>query len=99
MGTVIENNGEDEIKGTFDIPIEVTPELLALIESEIAKMRPAVLRDGGDIRLVKVERGIVRIALDGACTHCHLAGQTLGGLRRRLMQATGLPLRVAPFVK
>jgi Fe-S cluster biogenesis protein NfuA len=76
--------------------IVVTPELLALIEATIAEARPAIQADGGDITLVAVEDGIVRVSLGGACTHCGMAGQTLGGLKRLLTRATGLPLRVLP---
>ncbi|MEY4578955.1 MAG: NifU C-terminal protein VnfU [Pseudomonadota bacterium] len=77
-------------------PIVMTPELVAIIEATIEQARPAVQNDGGDLELVAIEDGIVRVALKGACTHCHMAGQTLGGIRRLLTRATGLPLRVLP---
>jgi Fe-S cluster biogenesis protein NfuA len=77
-------------------PIIVTPEVVALIQRTIAEMRPVVQNDGGDIEFVAIEGNIVRVNLTGACTHCAMAGSTLGGLRRAIMNATGLPLRVAP---
>jgi len=79
-------------------PVVVSPEQAATIEHIIAQIRPNIQSDGGDIELVSIEDGIVRVALKGACTHCGMAGQTLGGIRRRLAAATGLPLRVLPAV-
>ncbi len=69
---------------------------LALILDTIASVRPGIQRDGGDIELVAVEGDLVRVRLSGACTHCGMAGQTLGGLRRKLMASLGAPIRVVP---
>ena len=67
------------------------------VEDVLAAARPAIQRDGGDIVLAAIESaGVVRVRLSGACTHCKLAGQTLGGIRRQLTQVTGIPLRVLP---
>jgi NifU-like protein len=90
------NDDDDDDDATTPATISVTPELIAQIEAAIAQARPGIQNDGGDIALVSVERDIVRVALSGACTHCHMAGHTLGGLRRQLVDATGLPLRVLP---
>ena len=78
------------------VQVEPTPELLATLRRIVSEHRVHAQHDGGDLHFVALERGIVRVRLSGACTHCHLAGQTLGALRRSVMQATGLPLRVAP---
>lgn len=86
-----------EIEVEVDLEsIRITPEIAAVIEETIALARPAVQNDGGDIELVAIEGGIVRVSLTGACTHCAMAGHTLGGLRRAIMNATGLPIRVLP---
>ncbi len=45
-----------------------------LIETEI---RPALQSDGGDIELVDVEDGIVKVRLVGACAHCPSSTMTL----------------------
>ncbi|MET0386498.1 MAG: glutamate-cysteine ligase family protein [Polyangiales bacterium] len=79
--------------------VDIAPELLAQVEATIAEARPAIQQDGGDITLVKIEGDIVRVALSGACTHCGMAGHTLGGIRKRLAHATGLPLRVLPAIE
>lgn len=75
---------------------DLDPEQLALIRDEIAASRPAIVADGGDIELVAVIGDVVRVRLTGACTHCALAGQTLGGIRRRIVARLGLPVRVLP---
>ena len=69
---------------------------LVLIEEIIAKVRPGILRDGGDIELASVSGDLIRVRLTGECTHCALAGQTLGGIRRLVMGKLGVPMRVLP---
>ncbi len=68
----------------------------AVVAQVIAEARPDVQRDGGDIELVDITGDRVRVRLTGACVGCAMAGHTLGGLRRRLMQALGEPVRVVP---
>lgn len=43
------------------------------------KVRPALMRDGGNLELVKYDKkkGIVEIVLQGACAHCPFADITL----------------------
>ena len=43
----------------------------------IDRIRPFIQRDGGDIRLVKYEDGIVYIKLYGACVGCGFIDSTL----------------------
>jgi NifU-like protein len=69
------------------------------IEDAIAAVRPAIQSDGGDLELVSIERDIVRVHLGGNCAGCHMAGQTLGGIRRHLTEALGRPVRVLPAWK
>ncbi len=45
-----------------------------VIEKEI---RPALRMDGGDIELVSVEDGIVKVRLTGACGSCPFSQMTL----------------------
>ena len=68
----------------------------AIVAQVIAAARPDVQRDGGDIELVDIIGDRVRVRLTGACVGCAMASHTLGGLRRRLMQALGEPVRVVP---
>ncbi len=71
-------------------------ERLEIIAATIESVRPALQNDGGDIQLIAVEGDKVRVKLTGACLHCAMAGQTLGGVRRRLMDILGTPVMVVP---
>ncbi len=46
-------------------------------EQVIEKIKPYIRRDGGDIRYVKYEDGIVYVEMLGACTSCSLVDTTL----------------------
>jgi Fe-S cluster biogenesis protein NfuA len=59
-------------------------------------VRPNVQADGGDLELVAVRGDRIEVRLSGKCRTCAMAGQTLGGLRRRLIQALGEPVMVIP---
>jgi NifU-like protein len=67
-----------------------------LIAATIESLRPVVQKDGGDLELVKIDRDRVLVRLSGACTTCAFAGHTLGGVRRRLVEVLGFPVRVVP---
>jgi NifU-like protein len=71
-------------------------ERLSIITATIEESRPAVQADGGDLELVAVDGHWVRVRLSGACTTCSMAGQTLGGIRRKLMQVLDGPVMVVP---
>ena len=43
----------------------------------IDKIRPYINRDGGDIRFVKLEEGIVYVQMLGACVGCSMVDSTL----------------------
>ncbi|TCT24250.1 NifU family protein [Thiobaca trueperi] len=75
---------------------EFDPEQRSLIEAIIASVRPMIQGDGGDIELVAIAGDIIRVRLTGACLHCALAGQTLGGIRRQMVEQLGVPVRVLP---
>jgi Fe-S cluster biogenesis protein NfuA len=75
------------------------PGRLEQIAATIAAVRPAIVRDGGDLELAAVDGDVVRVRLTGACTHCAMAGQTLGGLRRELSRTLGAPVRVLPALQ
>ncbi len=46
-------------------------------EEVIEKIKPYIRRDGGDIRFVKYEDGIVYVEMLGACVGCSLVDTTL----------------------
>ena len=47
------------------------------VEEALSKVRPALERDGGNIELVGVEDGIVKVKLTGACAGCMMSTMTL----------------------
>lgn len=58
------------------------------VEAVLAQIRPYLQRDGGDVELVAVEEGVVKVRLKGACGGCPMAMMTLKqGIERTLKQA------------
>ncbi|KIX14896.1 NifU family protein [Dethiosulfatarculus sandiegensis] len=48
------------------------------VEAALAKIRPALQRDGGDVSLVDVTPdGVVKVQLQGACGGCPMSQMTL----------------------
>ena len=57
------------------------------VEITLAQIRPALQADGGDVELVDVNEGVVRLRLEGACSGCPMATMTLRhGIERVLKQ-------------
>jgi Fe-S cluster biogenesis protein NfuA len=47
------------------------------VEGVLEKVRPLLQRDGGDVELVEVDEGVVKVKLVGACGGCPMATMTL----------------------
>jgi len=57
------------------------------IEAALEQIRPALLADGGDVQLVDVSNGVVKVKLSGACGGCPMATITLRqGIERVLKE-------------
>jgi len=57
------------------------------IEAALEQIRPALLADGGDVQLVDVSNGVVKVKLTGACGDCPMATITLRqGIERVLKE-------------
>jgi len=57
-----------------------------VVES-LEAIRPALQLDGGDVELVDIEDGVVKVKLQGACHGCPMAAMTLQmGIERKLKQ-------------
>ncbi|MCX7894494.1 MAG: NifU family protein [Thermoanaerobaculum sp.] len=54
-------------------------DLRGKVEQALAELRPALAMDGGDVELVEVKDGVVRVRLMGACSGCPMAAMTLVG--------------------
>jgi len=57
------------------------------VEQALAKIKPALQADGGDVELVDVDDGVVKVKLTGACASCPVATVTLKqGIERILKE-------------
>ncbi|GIN70948.1 hypothetical protein J14TS2_14230 [Bacillus sp. J14TS2] len=57
------------------------------VQVVLDKLRPFLLRDGGDCELVDVDEGIVKLRLLGACGTCPSSTITLkAGIERALIE-------------
>jgi Fe-S cluster biogenesis protein NfuA len=57
------------------------------VEAALARIRPALQADGGDVELLGVKEGVVSVRLTGACGGCPMSMMTLrNGIERILRQ-------------
>ena len=57
------------------------------VEEVLNKIRPQLMMDGGNVELVEVNDGTVKVRLTGACGGCPMASMTLkNGIERILKQ-------------
>lgn len=57
------------------------------VEAALSKIRPHLQADGGDVELVDVNDGVVKVRLKGACGSCPMSMMTLqAGIGRVLKQ-------------
>jgi len=47
------------------------------VEKALKELRPQLQADGGDIELLEVENGIVKVKMKGACAGCPMSTMTL----------------------
>ena len=52
------------------------------IHLAIERIRPAIQLDGGDIHYVGFDAGVLRVALSGACSSCHMSSTMTMGVER-----------------
>ena len=61
--------------------------IVSQVQEVLDKLRPFLLRDGGDCELIDVEEGIVKLRLLGACGSCPSSTITLkAGIERALVE-------------
>jgi Fe-S cluster biogenesis protein NfuA len=54
-----------------------------LVQAVIDQIRPSLQADGGDVELVSVDDGVVKVRLKGACKGCPMSQMTLkNGIER-----------------
>ncbi len=47
------------------------------VEEVLNKIRPSLMKDGGDVELIDVSDGTVKVKLTGACAGCPMSTITL----------------------
>ncbi len=71
----------DEIKEEVD-------EMKEEVESVLETLRPQLMQDGGNVELVDIDDGIVKLRLVGSCSSCSSSIMTLKmGIERALKKA------------
>ena len=72
-------NGNESVISEREVVRELDTSTLEgqIIKILETKIRPAVARDGGDIKFKEFKDGIVRVELQGACSGCPSAALTL----------------------
>ena len=57
------------------------------VEAVLNDIRPMLQRDGGDVELVEIQGGVVKVRLQGACAGCPMSQMTLrNGIERVLKE-------------
>ena len=57
------------------------------VEAALNEIRPGLQADGGDVELVDIEDGVVKVRLKGACAGCPMSQMTLAfGIERVLKE-------------
>jgi len=62
-------------------------DLKSKVAAVLNQVRPALQRDGGDVKLIDVVDGVVQVELQGACKGCPMSQMTLAfGIGRVLKE-------------
>ena len=51
--------------------------MLEKVQAVLDQVRPMLQRDGGDVELIEVVDGVVKVKLQGACGSCPMSTMTL----------------------
>ena len=65
---------DENIKGKVSDLNEIEEKIVKILEQ---KIRPAVARDGGDIKFKEFKDGVVKVQLQGSCSGCPSSTMTL----------------------
>jgi len=68
------------------------------VEKALEELRPRLQADGGDIELLGVDHGVVKVRLKGACAGCLMSTMTLKmGVEQHLKKKIPEIVRVEAF--
>ncbi len=65
---------EKELNENFDNLEEIEKKIVKILDQ---KIRPAVAKDGGDIKFKEYKNGVVKVQLQGSCSGCPSSTMTL----------------------
>ena len=68
---IIDKNLDNEKQANFD---EIEKQIIKILDT---KIKPAVARDGGDIKFKEFKNGVVTVQLQGSCSGCPSSTMTL----------------------
>ena len=68
---IIDKKLDDEKQADFD---EIEKQIIKILDT---KIKPAVARDGGDIKFKEFKNGVVTVQLQGSCSGCPSSTMTL----------------------
>ena len=68
---IIDKKIDDEKKNDFD---EIEKQIIKILDT---KIKPAVAKDGGDIKFKEFKNGVVTVQLQGSCSGCPSSTMTL----------------------
>ena len=79
------------VKGSTVIPDQskkLKPNMKDEVEAVLESIRPMLIADGGNVELVDIDDGVVKVRLVGACTSCSSSTMTLKmGIEKALKKA------------
>ena len=68
---IIDKKSDNEKQANFD---EIEKQIIKILDT---KIKPAVARDGGDIKFKEFKNGVVTVQLQGSCSGCPSSTMTL----------------------
>eukprot|EP00292_Cryptomonas_paramecium_P022484 CAMPEP_0113700848 /NCGR_PEP_ID=MMETSP0038_2-20120614/24213_1 /TAXON_ID=2898 /ORGANISM="Cryptomonas paramecium" /LENGTH=198 /DNA_ID=CAMNT_0000624607 /DNA_START=188 /DNA_END=784 /DNA_ORIENTATION=+ /assembly_acc=CAM_ASM_000170 len=81
---VEDDDSDDDEEGRDSALLPLTRDNVELV---LDKMRPYLLSDGGNVKLVEISGGVVRLKLEGACGTCPSSSMTMKmGLEKGLKE-------------
>ena len=57
--------------------MSTTKKIRDRVEKALGELRPRLQADGGDIELLGIDQGVVKVRLKGACAGCPMSTMTL----------------------
>jgi len=67
------------------------------VEKVLNEIRPMLMRDGGNVELVSIDGGVVKVRLQGACAGCPMSQMTLrNGIEKVLKEKIPEVIAVVP---